>query len=163
MAKNAAKDDKKRDSAVATNRRARHDYFIDDRLEAGLVLEGAEVKSLRAHHASISEAYATVDNGQVWVHGMRISPYEPARDNPNPTRSRKLLLNRREIRRLTRSVREKGYTLIPLKIYFNNRGYAKLQLGLCRGKREYDKREVIAEREYERRTQRAIAERAQGR
>ena len=157
------KDDKDSQGAVASNRRAFHDYFVDDRYEAGLVLEGCEVKSLRSHHVSIQESYATVANGEVWVHGMRISPYAPARENPEPTRDRKLLLKRQEIRKLERAVREKGYTLIPLKIYFTSRGHAKLQLGLCRGKRQFDKREVIAEREFEIRTQRALSEREQGR
>jgi len=148
---------------VATNRRAWHDFFVDETLEAGIVLEGCEVKSIRAHHVNIAEAYATITGGEVWLHGMRVSPYAPARDNPEPTRPRKLLLNRREIARLERRVREKGYTLIPLKVYFNDRGYAKVQLGLCRGKRQYDKREAIAEREFERRKQRALAEHERGR
>jgi SsrA-binding protein len=147
---------------IATNRRARHDYSVEDVMEVGLVLEGAEVKSLRAHQGNISEAYATVTGGQVWLRGMRISPYAPARDNADPTRDRKLLLSRREIRRLERAVREKGYTLIPLRLYFSPSGYAKIELGLCRGRREYDKREAIAEREFERRTQRALAEHARG-
>ncbi|MBP8953234.1 MAG: SsrA-binding protein SmpB [Armatimonadetes bacterium] len=157
------KDGKQSDGVVASNRRAFHDYFVDDRYEAGLVLEGCEVKSLRAHHVSIQESYATVANGEVWVHGMRISPYAPARDNPDPTRDRKLLLKRQEIRKLERAVREKGYTLIPLKIYFTARGLAKLQLGLCRGKRQFDKREAIAEREFKVRTERALSERERGR
>jgi SsrA-binding protein len=143
---------------AATNRRAWHDYFVDESLEVGIVLEGCEVKSIRAHHVNIGEAYATITGGEVWLTGMRVSPYAPARDNPEPTRPRKLLMSRREIRRLERGVREKGYTLIPLKLYFNDRGFAKIQLGLCRGKRQYDKREAIAEREFERRTQRALAE-----
>lgn len=148
---------------VATNRRARHDYFVEQTVEAGIMLQGAEVKSVRAHHVSITEAYATVAGGEVWLHGMRISPYEPARENPEPTRDRKLLLTAQEIRRLDRAVKEKGVTLIPLRMYFTDRGYAKIELGLCRGKREYDKREAIAERDFERRAQRAMAEREQGR
>lgn len=148
---------------AATNRRAWHDFFVDETLEAGIVLQGCEVKSIRAHHVNIGEAYATITGGEVWLIGMRVSPYAPARDNPEPTRPRKLLLSRREIRRLERSVREKGYTLIPLKLYFNDRGFAKVQLGLCRGKRQYDKREAIAEREFERRKQRALAEHQRGR
>ena len=155
-------EEKTRYAAVATNRRAHHDYFVEDSLEAGLVLEGAEVKSVRARHVSIGEAYAAVAGGEVWLHGMRISPYAPARDNPEPTRDRKLLLTARDIRRLERGVREKGYTLIPLRLYFNERGYAKVELGLCRGKRQYDKREAIAEREAERRTQRTLAEHQRG-
>jgi SsrA-binding protein len=154
--------DKSSGTLVASNRRARHDYFVDESLEAGLVLAGSEVKSVRSHHVSITEAYATVEGGQVWLHGMRISPYEPARDNTEPTRDRKLLLKTREIRRLERALREKGYTLIPLRLYFNSRGYAKIELGLCRGKRQYDKREAIAEREFERRKQRALAEHQRG-
>jgi SsrA-binding protein len=147
---------------IATNRRARHDYSVEETLEVGLVLEGSEVKSLRAHQANIGEAYGTVTGGQVWLHGMRINPYAPARDNAEPTRDRKLLLSRREIHRLQRAVREKGYTLIPLRLYFSPNGYAKIELGLCRGRREYDKREAIAEREFERRTQRALAEHERG-
>ncbi len=147
-------------SVVATNRRARHDYFIDDTIEAGIVLQGPEVKSVRARHVSLSEAYATVEDGEVWLHGMRISPYQPAvHQNPPPTRSRKLLLKKQEIRRLARRVREKGYTLIPLRMYFAPSGYAKVELGLCKGKTKYDKRETIAKREYERRKQQALSER----
>ena len=163
MAKDKQEKEDKGPRAVATNRRARYDYAIDDSLEAGIVLEGCEVKSVRARHVSLGEAYASVEGGEVFVHGMTISPYAPARDNPDPTRDRKLLLNRPQIRRLQRAVREKGYTLIPLKMYFNERGIAKIELGLCHGKRQYDKREAIAERDYERRTQQALAERARGR
>ncbi len=160
MAKNDGDDKSPR--PVATNRRAYHDFFVEDSVEAGLCLEGPEVKSVRARHASIGEAYATVVQGEVWLHGMRISPYEPARDNPEPTRDRKLLLSKREIHRLERAVREKGVTLIPLRLYFTDRGFAKVALGLCRGKRQYDKREAIAEREFERRKQRALAEHQRG-
>jgi len=163
MAKGKSETQKKGPPPVATNRRAWHDYFVEDQIEAGLALQGSEVKSLRAHNVSIREGYAAINRGEVWLHGVRISPYEPARENPDPTRDRKLLLSRREIRRLERGVREKGYTLIPLKVYFNKRGYAKVQIGLCRGKRQYDKREAIAERDYERRKQRAMAEAARGR
>lgn len=159
MAKSRSQDEQRPGaSVVATNRRATHDYFVDDRIEAGIALEGCEVKSVRAHHVSIGEAYATVAGGEVWLHGMMISPYAAARDNPEPTRDRKLLLRRQQIRRLERAVREKGYTLIPLRLYFSPRGHAKVELGLCRGKRQYDKREAIAEREFERRKQRALAE-----
>ena len=148
--------------SIAQNRKAYHDYFVEDTVEAGMVLAGAEVKSLRAHHVSISEAYATVTNGEVWVHGMRISPYAndtDNRDRPDPARPRKLLLTRNEIRRLDRRVREKGFTLIPLRLYFSPTGYAKVQLGVCSGKRQYDKREAIAERDYERRQRTAASER----
>ena len=157
-----SKPDKPDVKPVATNRRAYHDYFVDDSFEAGIVLAGSEVKSIRDHHINIAEAHATVVNGEVWVHGMRISPYPAARDNPDPTRPRKLLLRAQEVRRLERQVREKGFTLIPLKVYFSERGLAKLQLGLCRGKRQFDKREAIAEREFEVRKQRALIEHARG-
>jgi len=145
---------------VATNRRARYDYFIDETMEVGIVLEGSEVKSVRAHRVSLQEAYATVAGGQVWVHNMHITPYENSQDESDPRRSRKLLLKKSEIRRLARKVRQKGYTLIPLRMYFSGSGYAKIALGLCRGKRQYDKREAIRAREFERRKQRALEERA---
>ena len=147
--------------SIAQNRKAYHDYFVEDTIDAGLVLAGAEVKSLRAHHVSIGEAYAIVTNGEVWVHGMSITPYanDTDRVRPDPLRARKLLLKRTEIRRLDRKVREKGFTLIPLRLYFSPTGYAKVQLGLCRGKREYDKRDAIAERDYERRQRAQSSER----
>ncbi len=142
---------------VATNRRAWHDYFIEDTFEAGLVLEGPEVKSLREHHVSIQEAYAAVDAGEVWVYNMHIAPYKPARqEGLDPYRRRKLLLRKSEVRRLNRAVQQKGYTLIPLKIYFTSRGYAKIQLGLGRGKRQYDKRETIKERDFKRQAERDL-------
>ncbi len=145
------------DSTVATNRRAWHDYFIEDTFEAGLALEGPEVKSLRERHVSIQEAYATVEGGEVWVHNMHIAPYKPARqEGLDPYRRRKLLLRKSEIRRLNRAVQQKGYTLIPLKIYFTSRGHAKVQLGLGRGKRQYDKRETIKERDFKRRAERDL-------
>ena len=145
---------------VATNRRARYDYFIDETIEVGIVLEGSEVKSVRAHRVSLQEAYATVAGGQVWLYNMHITPYENSQDESDPRRPRKLLLKKSEIRRLARRVRQKGYTLIPLRMYFPGSGYAKIALGLCRGKRQYDKREAIQAREFERRTQRALEERA---
>ncbi len=147
---------------VATNRRAGYEYFIEDRIDTGIVLAGCEVKSVRAHHVSLQEAYAAVENGEVWLHNMHIAPYKPAsRSNPDPYRSRKLLLHKSQIERLHRRVRQKGYTLIALRMYFSESGYAKIELGLCRGKREYDKREAIHAREFERRTQQALHERMQ--
>ncbi|MFP3903107.1 MAG: SsrA-binding protein SmpB, partial [Armatimonadota bacterium] len=132
---------------VARNRKARYEYFVEDTYEAGLELKGAEVKSLRNHDVSLNEAYATVEGGQVWVIGMHISPYEAATnvEEINPTRKRRLLLKRREIDRIERDVLQKGYTLIPLEVYFNRRGYAKMTLGICRGKKQYDKRRAIKE------------------
>jgi len=151
------------DGTITTNRKARYEYFVEDTLEAGIELKGAEVKSLRGHKASIAEAYATIEGGQVWLHGMHIAPYQPAADqNLDPYRRRKLLLSSAQIRRLERQIQQKGYTLIPLKLYFNERGYAKVELGVCRGKRQYDKREAIKEREFRRRAERAIGEHRRG-
>jgi SsrA-binding protein len=142
---------------VATNRRARHDYLIEETIEAGLALEGHEVKSLREHNCSITEAYAIGENGELWLRDMYIAPYSArGHVSPEPRRPRKLLLHRRELRRLLSRVAEKGYALIPLSLYFNERGIAKVELGLGRGKRKYDKREAIAEREFQRRTQRLM-------
>lgn len=144
---------------IATNRRARHEYFIDDTLEAGLVLTGTEVKSLRTGRASIQEAFARVEGGEAWLYHMHIPPYDAGSIfNHDPERRRKLLLHRREVARLAGWAAQKGYTLIPLRLYFR-RGRAKVELGLARGRRQYDKRERIAERESERRIQRAIRRR----
>lgn len=140
---------------VATNRRAQHDYFIEDKIEAGIVLMGPEVKSVRAHHVNLAEAYAEVREGEVWLQGMHITPYEAtAHGAPPAVRPRKLLLTKSEIRRLERQVRQKGYTLVPLRMYFAPSGYAKIEIGLARGKRLYDKREALAEREEQRRGER---------
>lgn len=141
---------------IATHRRARFDYEILDTYEAGLVLVGPEVKSLRAGKANLSDAYATVRRGEAWLHNAHISPYDKAgRNNPEPTRERKLLLHRNEIERLQGKLGERGLTLIPLKLYFKN-GRAKAQLGLARGKRTYDKRQTIRKREEERDLKRII-------
>ena len=149
------------EGTVATNRRATHDYFIEDRLEAGLVLSGHEVKSVRARHVSLQEAYVEIREGEVWVVGMRINPYQTGVGQPDaaPDRPRKLLVNRRQISQLERKVRQKGYTLVPLRLYFTPRGYAKLEVGLGRGKRLFDKREALKEADEKRRTDRALAER----
>jgi SsrA-binding protein len=139
---------------VATNRRARYEYEILDTVEAGLVLLGPEVKSLRAGKANLSDAYATIRHGEAWLHHVHISPYEQAgRDNPDPRRPRKLLLHRAEISRLQGKVAERGLTLVPLELYFKD-GRAKVRLGLARGKRRHDKRESIRRREEERDMQR---------
>ena len=144
----AAEDPEKQ--IIATHRRARFDYEIVDTIEAGLVLVGPEVKSLRAGKASLSDSYATVRRGEAWLHNAHISPYDKAgRDNPEPRRDRKLLLHRAEIGRLQGKLAEKGLTLIPLKLYLKN-GRVKVQLGLARGKRTYDKRQAIRKREEER-------------
>ncbi len=142
---------------VAQNRKARHNYFIDETIEVGLVLTGTEVKSLRAGRASLNEAFAQEREGEFFLLNAHIPEYGPAnRFNHQPTRDRKLLLRRREIGRLMGQVRRQGYTLVPLSLYFNDRGFAKCQLGLARGKRQIDKRETIKERDWSRQRQRLL-------
>jgi SsrA-binding protein len=149
---------------IVVNRKARHDYFIDETVEAGLVLSGSEVKSLRDGRANLKDSYARVAGGEAQLLNLHISPYDAAhRDNHEPTRTRRLLLHRREIDRLEGQVRLKGLTLIPLRLYFNARGRAKVELGLGRGKKQYDKRQSIKEREARRETQRALRSSARGR
>lgn len=128
---------------VATNRKARHEYEILDTYEAGLVLKGPEVKSLRQGKVGFQDAFARLERGEIWLYSLHISPYEQAaRENEDPMRTRKLLLHKQEIRRLVGQVEEKGLTLIPLQIYFR-RGYAKVTLALARGRKLYDKREKL--------------------
>jgi SsrA-binding protein len=147
------------DRTVATNRRARHDYAIEETFEVGMVLTGPEVKSLRAGRASLSDAYARVERDEVWVENLHIPPYEMAdMRGYEPKRPRKLLMHREEIRRLVGKTAERGLTLVPMKIYFT-RGLAKMELGLGRGKRRFEKREAIAEREHRREVERAFASR----
>ena len=144
---------------VAINRRARHDYFIEETLEAGLVLTGSEVKSLRAGKAQLKDSYGRVKGGEVWLLNAHISEYGPASQfGHEPTRSRKLLLHRREIERLIGKVKERGLTLVPLRLYFKH-GHAKVELGLGRGKKLYDKRASIKERETRRELDRAVRSR----
>jgi SsrA-binding protein len=147
------------DRTVASNRRARHDYQIEETLEVGMVLTGPEVKSLRAGRASLQDSYARVDGSAVWVENLHIPPYEMADTRHyDPKRARKLLLRKDQIGRLIGKTAERGLTLIPLKIYFT-RGLAKMELGLGRGKRKYEKRQVIAEREHRREMERALGAR----
>jgi SsrA-binding protein len=147
------------DRTVATNRRARHDYAIEETFEAGMVLTGPEVKSLRAGRAQLSDAYARVAGEEVWLENLHIPPYEMADTRGyQPTRSRKLLLHRDQISRLLGKTAERGLTLVPLKVYFT-RGLAKIELGLGRGKRKYEKREAIALREHRREMERGFAAR----
>ncbi|MGD9366943.1 MAG: SsrA-binding protein SmpB [Desulfobacteraceae bacterium] len=135
---------------IAENRKARHDYFIEDRMEAGLVLQGTEVKSLRQGRANLKDAYAKIKKGEAWVHQMHISPYPFAYyDNHDPLRVRKLLLHRHEIKKLTGKLNERGYALIPLRLYFRE-GKVKVLLGLAKGKRKHDKRETIRRRDEKR-------------
>jgi SsrA-binding protein len=145
---------------VVSNRRARHDYDILETYEAGVVLTGAEVKSLRGGRGSLSEAYARVRGNEVWLEGMHIPPYEQAMDRGryDPTRDRKLLLRRDEIERLIGVTAERGLTLVPLRVYFTH-GLAKLELGLGRGRRRFEKRQAIAEREHRREIERAMGRR----
>ena len=142
---------------VARNRRARRDYTVEETYEAGIALTGSEVKSLRAGRVSLDEAYAKVEEGEVWLHGMHIAPYEPSSYyGHDPERPRKLLLKRREIARLTGKVTRTGYTLVPLSLYFNERGYAKVELALAKGRTKADKRRKIIEEEEERRAREAM-------
>jgi SsrA-binding protein len=148
---------------VATNRRARFDYEIVDTVEAGMALLGPEVKSLRAGNANLSDGYAFVRRGQMFLANVHIGAYENAwRENAEPRRERKLLLHRHEIRRLETKASEPGMTLIPLRLYFKN-GRAKVEIGLCRGKQRHDKRESIRKRESDRDLQRAMRGRGRGR
>jgi SsrA-binding protein len=134
---------------AAQNRKARHDYFIEDTLEAGMMLLGTEVKSLRSGRASIGEAFAIEKEGELWLVNAFIPEYDSAsRFNHMPRRARKLLVRKREMGRLLGSITREGMTLVPLAIYFNDRGIAKLQLGLAKGKRKVDKRESIKERDW---------------
>lgn len=150
------------DRTVATNRRARHDYAIEESFEAGIVLTGPEVKSLRAGRASLADAFGRVTGGEVWVDNLHIPPYEQADARmQEPKRPRKLLLRRDEIERLIGKTQERGLSLIPLKIYFT-RGLAKMEVGLGRGKRRFEKRDAIAEREHKREIERGFARRRRG-
>ena len=145
---------------VATNRKARHDYHIEDVFEAGLVLTGTEVKSLRAGRASLVDGFATVSGGEIWLEGVHIPEYSLGTwTNHEPRRRRKLLLHRVEIDRLAAETREKGLTLVPLALYFTD-GRAKVELGLARGKRNYDKRQALRERQDRREADRAMSQRS---
>jgi SsrA-binding protein len=147
---------------VGTNRRALADYFVLERLEAGVALVGSEVKSLRAREVSFKDAYAEIQKGEVWLRNLFISPYTQAgRYAPDPVRPRRLLLHRAEIARLLGKVQQKGLTLIPLSIYFA-RGRAKVELGLAKGKAQYDKRRAIAERDARRDVERVLRENQKG-
>lgn len=151
-----AKEEKHKNVSI-TNRKAWHEYHIGETFEAGIALTGTEVKSIRASKASLTEAYCKVENGEAWIYGMHIAPYEQGnRFNVDPVRPRKLLLHKTEISRINKQLQEKGLTLVPLKLYFS-KGYAKLNIGLARGKKLYDKREAIAERDVERERRREEA------
>jgi SsrA-binding protein len=145
---------------IVTNRKARHEFTIIETTEAGISLMGTEVKSLREGRANLVDAYAVYDNGEVILRGLHISPYShTSQTNLDPRRDRKLLLHKREIRRLIGKVKEKGLTLVPLKLYFNKKGIAKVELALAKGKRSYDKRRDIAKRDADRDLRRALKDR----
>jgi SsrA-binding protein len=144
---------------VARNRKARHEFEILETVEAGMELRGPEVKSMRAGQISFQDSFARVERGEMWLHSLHISPYKQAnRANVDPVRTRRLLLSRKEIRHLAAKVDEKGLTLVPLDIYFS-RGYAKLTLGVARGRKLHDKREALKRREQDREARRAMEER----
>jgi len=147
------------DKTVAVNRRARHDYAVEETLEAGIVLTGTEIKSIRAGKANLAEAYARIERGEAWLIGAHIAPYEQGnRNNHEPTRVRKLLLHRDQISELIGRTQARGFTLVPLRLYIQH-GIAKLELGVARGKKAYDKRRTIAERDARRELERTTKER----
>lgn len=142
------------EQTVALNRKARHEYHVEETLEAGLVLTGTEIKSIRAGRANLAEAYARIERGEAWLIGAHIAPYEQAsRFNHEPTRTRKLLLHRDQIAELVGKTQTRGYTLVPLRLYLRD-GLAKVELGLARGRKAHDKRRVIAERDARRQLER---------
>jgi SsrA-binding protein len=143
------------DQLVITNRKARYDYLVLDTWECGIMLAGPEVKSVRDGRANLQDSYARVEDGEVWLYGMHVSPYSYSRMELDPVRKRKLLLHRKEITALERGTAEKGHTLVPLRVYFKD-GRAKVELALARGKRAYDKRHAIAERDARREAERAL-------
>lgn len=149
---------------IATNRKAYHDFFIDETYEAGIELKGAEVKSVRAGRLNLKDSYARIEDAQMLIFNMHISPYSHADryTQPEPDRPRRLLLHKREILRLLGKTKEKGYTLVPLKVYLNGRGKVKVEIGLARGKQLYDKRKAIAERTAKREVEKALRERQKG-
>ncbi|EKN67753.1 SsrA-binding protein [Schinkia azotoformans MEV2011] len=144
---------------IAQNKKAYHDYFIEDTYEAGIVLQGTEIKSIRAGRVNLKDSYAKVEKGELFLHNMHISPYEQGnRYNHDPLRTRKLLLHKKEIVKLLGITKEQGYSLVPLKIYLKN-GYAKVLIGLAKGKKNYDKREDLKQKEAKRDIERAFRER----
>ena len=148
---------------VATNRKARHDYFIDETYEAGIVLTGTEIKSARAGRVNLRDSYVQVKDGELWLIDTHIAPYKQAgRSSHEPKRPRKLLMHRREINRLQGKVQEKGYTIIPLRLYLKDSKWAKVEIALARGKKLYDKRQTIRKRDAQREVERTLADRRKG-
>lgn len=145
---------------LSNNRKAYHEYFIEETFEAGIVLIGTEVKSVKEGKLSIKESYIEIRSGEAFIEGMNVTPYGYASVfNVDPVRPRKLLLNKREISRLYEKVKQAGYTIVPLKVYINDRGLVKIQIGLARGKKLYDKREASKQRDAKREMERALRER----
>ncbi|MEO0108704.1 MAG: SsrA-binding protein SmpB [candidate division WOR-3 bacterium] len=152
-----ATDSENRMKPIVVNRKAYHDYHVEETYEAGMELKGTEVKSLRNHSVDLSDGYARVEGGEVFLYDVHIAPYTYGNvHNHDPKRRRRLLLSRDEIKRLFGKTQLRGLTLVPLKIYFNERGYAKVELGLCRGKKEADRREVLRRRALEREDRREM-------
>jgi SsrA-binding protein len=148
---------------IASNKKAFHDYFVDEAFECGIELTGTEVKSLRANNASLRESYATIRRGEVWLIGVHIAPYSQGnRSNVDPDRARKLLMHKKEIRYLIGKTKERGATLVPLRMYFASSNLVKVELGLARGKKNYDKRADIAAKDQQRDVERALRERQRG-
>jgi SsrA-binding protein len=145
---------------ITTNKKAFHDYFVDETFETGIALTGTEVKSLRENKANLRDCYASIKKGEMWLHGVHISPYSHGnRGNVDTDRPRKLLLHKKEIRYLVGKTKERGYTLVPLRMYFTPQNLVKVEIGLARGKKLYDKRDAIAERDQKRDVERALRER----
>lgn len=148
---------------IATNKKAYHDYFVDETFEAGIVLTGTEVKSLRENKTNLRDSFATIRRGELWLHNVHISAYSHGnRSNVQVDRERKLLMHKAEIRYLMGKTKERGYTLVPLRIYLSSSNLVKVELGLARGKKLYDKRDAIAERDQQRDVARALRERTKG-
>lgn len=144
---------------ISDNRKAYHEYFVEEKLETGIILTGTEIKSIRNGRVNLKDSYARIENGEVWLYQMHISPYEQGnRFNHDPLRKRKLLLNRSEISKLVGKVQQEGLTLVPTKIYLR-KGLAKIELGICKGKKNYDKRQDIAERDAKRDIERSLRDR----
>ena len=151
------------ESLISNNKKAYHDYFVEESFETGIELAGTEVKSLRENKASLRDTYATIRRSEVWLHGVHIAPYSHGnRSNLDPVRPRKLLLHKKQIRELTAKTKEKGFTLVPLKMYFSPNNLVKVELGLVRGKKLYDKRADIASKDQKRDLERALRDRQKG-
>ena len=149
------------DQLVITNRKARHDYHVLDTWEAGIMLAGPEVKSIREGRANLQDAYARIDDDEIWLLGMHVSPYAYSREDLDPVRKRKLLLHRKEIVDIERALTERGTTLVPLRVYFKD-GRAKVEIALARGKKTYDKRHALAEKQADREKQQALGRQLKG-